>query len=369
MDIVEATRTYEDWMRQNFQIIKEDLDLKHDNMAEDIFIFMRATFYRWIQLWADDTSFGKLRDGIPNVLAVGDLHVENFGTWRDSEGRLVWGINDFDEAFQLAYTADLVRLVASAFLALDAGYFTLPMETISAHVLDGYRSGLNQGGGAIVLAEESAWLRDLIEENLKDPVKFWEKLNLPESTAPPPAARQALERMIPPRGRQYRLSNKTGGQGSLGRERLVSLITLGGAHAAREAKQLFASASSLAWMNKKEADTKIYYNNILENAIRSPDPFLREIGGWIVRRLSPDYVRLELSSLDSEKLIGQVLNTMGWETANVHLGNVRDTIIKVRDNLKSLETDPGPDWLPTAADKMLEFLQEDFRYWKENRPG
>jgi len=32
------------------------------------------------------------------VLAVGDLHVENFGTWRDAEGRLIWGVNDFDES-------------------------------------------------------------------------------------------------------------------------------------------------------------------------------------------------------------------------------------------------------------------------------
>ena len=44
---------------------------------------------------------------------VGDLHVENFGTWRDVEGRLVWGVNDFDEAYALPYTNDLVRLVAS----------------------------------------------------------------------------------------------------------------------------------------------------------------------------------------------------------------------------------------------------------------
>ena len=27
----------------------------------------------------------------PQVLSVGDLHLENFGTWRDADGRLVWG--------------------------------------------------------------------------------------------------------------------------------------------------------------------------------------------------------------------------------------------------------------------------------------
>src|SRR5260370_32652719 len=47
------------------------------------------------------------------VLAVGDLHVENFGTWRDAEGRLTWGVNDFDEAYPLPYTIDLARLATS----------------------------------------------------------------------------------------------------------------------------------------------------------------------------------------------------------------------------------------------------------------
>ena len=53
----------------------------------------------------------------PEVLAVGYLHIENFGTWRDAEGRLVWGINDFDEACRMPYAIDLVRLAASAVIA------------------------------------------------------------------------------------------------------------------------------------------------------------------------------------------------------------------------------------------------------------
>ena len=55
----------------------------------------------------------------PQVLAVGDLHTENFGTWRDGEGRLVWGINDFDEVAVMPYTLDLVRLAASARMAIE----------------------------------------------------------------------------------------------------------------------------------------------------------------------------------------------------------------------------------------------------------
>ncbi len=50
---------------------------------------------------------------------MGDLHIENFGTWRDLEGRLIWGINDVDEAYPVRYPNDLVRLAASAFLAME----------------------------------------------------------------------------------------------------------------------------------------------------------------------------------------------------------------------------------------------------------
>ena len=40
-----------------------------------------------------------------------------FGTWRDKEGRLVWGVNDCDEAARMPYAVDLMRLVTSAILA------------------------------------------------------------------------------------------------------------------------------------------------------------------------------------------------------------------------------------------------------------
>jgi uncharacterized protein (DUF2252 family) len=62
------------------------------------------------------------------VLAVGDLHLENFGTWRDGLGRLAWGINDFDEAYPLPYTHDLVRLATSAFLAVEQEHLCIKQK-------------------------------------------------------------------------------------------------------------------------------------------------------------------------------------------------------------------------------------------------
>lgn len=54
------------------------------------------------------------------VLAVGDLHVNSLGSWRDAEGRLCWGVDDFDEAYPLAYTNDLVWVAASLKIVIDA---------------------------------------------------------------------------------------------------------------------------------------------------------------------------------------------------------------------------------------------------------
>ena len=116
MTIVEATRDYEAWLGKKIPIIKADLVAKHQHMAGDPFSFLRATFYRWMQLWPEHC---KDWNNAPIVLGVGDLHVENYGTWRDIEGRLIWGINDFDEAFPMPYTVDLVRLTTSAWLAIE----------------------------------------------------------------------------------------------------------------------------------------------------------------------------------------------------------------------------------------------------------
>ena len=110
MNIAEATYSYERWVQRFVEIVPEDLERKHRSIAADAYAFFRGTHYRWAQRWQEMDR--KLR-AAPRVLAVADLHVENFGTWRDLEGRLIWGVNDFDEAYaelresiQTAITAD-----------------------------------------------------------------------------------------------------------------------------------------------------------------------------------------------------------------------------------------------------------------------
>jgi Uncharacterized protein conserved in bacteria (DUF2252) len=132
-----------------------------------------ARHFLWIQIWPEVCpDLAKA----PHVLGVGDLHVENFGTWRDAEGRLVWGVNDFDEAALLPYTNDLVRLAASALLAIEGGHLSLKAKDACAVILDGYRKSLAERGHPFVLEEEHRWLRLIALGELRDPVLFWQKM-------------------------------------------------------------------------------------------------------------------------------------------------------------------------------------------------
>src|SRR5262249_48371096 len=134
---------------------------------------LRGTFYRWMQRWPEICA--KLTSA-PVIPSVGDLHVSNFGTWRDTEGRLIWGINDVDEACELPYTNDLVRLATSAILAKRHGHFKIGAVDLCNAILDGYEAALDAGGAPFVLEERRRWLRLIAHSELRDPTVFWPKL-------------------------------------------------------------------------------------------------------------------------------------------------------------------------------------------------
>jgi uncharacterized protein (DUF2252 family) len=356
MKIAKATRGYEAWLGKQIHLIAPDLERKHAAMAADVFPFMRATFYRWMQLWPEICPE---EQGAPKVLAVGDLHLENFGTWRDVEGRLVWGINDFDEAFPLPYTIDLVRLATSAHIALREARLQIGPKDACDALIAGYRKGLQTGGRPYVIAEEHPWLRTMVSSALRDPEQYWEKLDsLPTwKGRVPKSARRALERMLPEPGLEYRIVHRIAGLGSLGRERLVALAEYRGGMVAREAKALAPSAC--AWAGKGHPSERIRYQEILDRSRRAVDPFVRLKGRWIVRRLAPDCSRIELSDMPKERDEVKLLHAMGFETANVHLGTPRacDAILQhLRGRTRR--------WLHEASSRMVNAITDDWSVWR-----
>jgi uncharacterized protein DUF2252 len=357
MNVVKATGQFEEWLGHRTGLVKKDLRLKHLNMKAAVFPFLRATYYRWAQIWpkvCPDLATG------PQVLAVGDLHVENFGTWRDVEGRLIWGVNDFDEAHPMAYANDLVRLAVSAHLASEAGHLPLKQKDICGSVLEGYREGLREGGLPFVLGENHEWLRQIAESDLRDPVRFWAKMDaLPTVKEPAPiSAIDAIEHLMPTRDLPYRLASRVAGLGSLGHARYVAIAEWHGGRIAREAKALVSSACY--WAKDHEGPSEILYQTILSRAVRCLDPFVQLRGRWIVRRLSPHCSRIELASLRAPGKELRLLRAMGWETANIHLGTktARKLILRHMQKQKG-------KWLHEATEEMLKSVREDWKTWRK----
>ena len=113
---------------------------KFRKMAAGPFPFYRGTaclFYADVHgredPWVDERT--------KRVWIQGDLHAENYGTYMNSQGKLVFDVNDFDEAYVGHYTWDLQRMAASLALlgfakALSDKVINEMIETYSRSYLD-----------------------------------------------------------------------------------------------------------------------------------------------------------------------------------------------------------------------------------------
>jgi hypothetical protein len=360
VDVLAATAGYEAWLAGFCPLHAPDLAHKHARMADpaEPFPFFRGTYYRWASLWP--AACPGLAEA-PRVLAVGDLHVENFGTWRDADGRLCWGVNDFDEADRLPYTNDLVRLAASARLARAAGALDVKTADACRAILEGYRDALAAGGTPFVLEESHPELRGMALAAERDPARFWAKLTklLDGPAAEPPAdARAALTRDLPADGLApaFRFRAQAG-MGSLGRPRFVALAEWRGGRVCREAKALAPPAT--AWAAGGAGESKLA--EAARAAVRPPDPFYRADGAWVVRRLAPHCSRIGLDALgkaDARRLLA----AMGAEVANVHLGTPGAGAKVLKDLARRKD-----GWLEAAARAATEATEKDRAAWRAAR--
>jgi hypothetical protein len=369
--IVEATSDYEAWLEKQTPLIKEDIAVKHAKMATDPFQFMRATFYRWCELWPE---LNPELAAATKVLGVGDLHIQNFGTWRDTEGRLVWGVNDFDEASTCSFANDLVRVAASARLAAGQdALLLLTQREVAELLLEGYQNCLQIGGRPVVLDRRHPWLLRLARVALKEPREFWNRWltektsSVPNLDVIPKEAQKVIFDDLPGKARvDFRWKKKGAdpkGLGSLGHMRFFGLIDWQGGPIVRETK---ASALS-AWLwaaGKSEGKNQII--ELINAAIRSRDPYVKMEGDWLIRPIAADCGRIDLDELDAmspdaDRRADQIklIRAMGFETANIHLGTV--SAEELAPSAKALT----PAKLREAALRMLNAISEDFAAWKK----
>lgn len=132
------------------------LQLKYAQMETDAFSFFRGTAHLFFRDWPLDTAL----DDAPFVWVCGDLHLENFGSFRGDDGRAYFDVNDFDEAALAPASWDLARLLTSLHLA------ELPnVAGLAAAFLDGYIETARRGVPVSVVETDSAKpIRALLEK-------------------------------------------------------------------------------------------------------------------------------------------------------------------------------------------------------------
>jgi uncharacterized protein (DUF2252 family) len=89
------------------------LAMKYRNMRSSAFVYLRATCHLFPGQLPELRALGKA----PSVWSCGDLHLENFGSYKGDNRLTYFDINDFDESALIPASWDLVRLLTSVRLA------------------------------------------------------------------------------------------------------------------------------------------------------------------------------------------------------------------------------------------------------------
>lgn len=350
-NIHESARCYEDWLRKQLDgdVVEDGLTRKHDKMKESAFVFLRATYWRWAETILEICP--DLAGATP-VLAVGDVHLENYGTWRDTDGRLAWGVNDLDEAAEMPYLLDLVRLAASALLGSPEHSITA--EELCAAILRGYRQGL-RAPEPVVLDRDRQWLRELVAVSEKQRAKFWKKVGVKEQQAAPGRYRKALAHAMPASPLAFETARRSAGTGSLGRPRWIGVADWRGAPVVREAKALLTSA----WSRVHGGGGKIRGGEIANGRFRPLDPWYRIKKHIVVRRLSPNNRKIEAEENSGSLLTPDMLQMMGFDLANAHLG-ATDHREAIGQDLKIRKR----GWFSANAKTAAGAITREYEEWK-----
>ena len=99
-------------LRYNITRNKNFVHLKYKAISESPHRFFRGTNHLFVEHIAKEAVL----KNVPFVWACGDMHLENFGSYKGGNRLVYFDINDFDEASVAPCTIDLVKLCVSIFL-------------------------------------------------------------------------------------------------------------------------------------------------------------------------------------------------------------------------------------------------------------
>ena len=125
---------------------------KYEAMRETAFSFMRGACHLFYSSLPDVVTLS----GAPPAWLCGDLHAENFGTYKGDNRLTYFEVNDFDESALGPVTLDLVRFLASLLVgAKQWGISTEDAEALVQRALIGYCQELSLGKASWIERENA----------------------------------------------------------------------------------------------------------------------------------------------------------------------------------------------------------------------
>lgn len=323
----------------------ERLQLKYQRMHGDAFAFFRATCH----LFHDRLPRTGVLRSAPLVWACGDLHFENFGSYRGDNRQVYFDLTDFDEAALAPASWDLLRLLTSLWVGAGSlGLRRREVQHLGQALLGAYGAALAEGKAYWIERETAQGLVHRLLDGLKDRKRAdflasrtsktgaRRVLRVDNGKALPASAAQrdavagfmagfAKAQPEPDRFKLFDVARRIAGLGSLGTERFVVLVQgAGGAAGASLLDLKGAQPSSLLphlaglpgavqprWPN--QADRVVALQRRLQAV---PMALLQAV--WlgdapcVLRELQPSEDRISLDRADhSLAEMAQVIGHMG----------------------------------------------------------
>lgn len=140
----------------------ERLAMKYSAMRTNAFVFLRGTCHLFYDRIPKDGIF----KSAPQVWCCGDLHLENFGSYKGDNRLAYFDINDFDEAALAPATWELARLVTSILVSAQSyGVSNANARVLATQFLDAYAAALSIGSARWVERETATGMvKELLEQ-------------------------------------------------------------------------------------------------------------------------------------------------------------------------------------------------------------
>jgi uncharacterized protein (DUF2252 family) len=350
------------------ELLKRDpaaFRVKFRKMAGSAFAFYRGTACLFYADAQEAGPGGFLDERTSRVWIHGDLHAENFGTYLAADGRLVFNVNDFDEAYVGPYIWDVQRFAASVALigyskaladetisGLVRAYARAYRERIAALASDGSETvhplTLDSARGPLLDALRAARLRTrfgLLEEMTE--IRDYERRFTPgggaieldaETRARVLEAFEAYVETLPADSRNkpnsYRVKDVVGRRGvGIGSAGLPSynLLLEGNTDALENDVVIYMKQGQTPAVSRHVTDPAVrgYFRHeghrtvISQRALQAhADPWLGwtefDGAGQLVAEVSPYAVDLDWSDIDDPDEIREVVADLGRATATMH---------------------------------------------------